>query len=167
MTKKAAIALAVAILAIVVWGFFIDSGSTRIVINGQEITGPLKGGVGLAGLIADLVALFCVAILLLFVFAGVGVFVVGGAMFVGLVWVALSLPYLLVVLVVLVVLVPLALVWVFIAIARKLDAKWLRGLAAECARAHVGRAYAIGSRLRPMKCHFSRQLMLDRYQRPP
>lgn len=47
-------------------------------------------------------------------------FVVGGAMFVGLVWVALSLPYLLVVLVVLV---PLALVWVFIAIARKLDAK--------------------------------------------
>jgi uncharacterized protein (DUF983 family) len=68
-------------------------------------------------LIADLVALFCVAILLLFVFAGVGVFVVGGAMFVGLVWVALSLPYLLVVLG------PLALVWVFIAIARKLDAK--------------------------------------------
>jgi hypothetical protein len=103
-------------LAMVAWGFFFEAGSTRIIINGQEITGPLKGGVGLAGLIVGLIALFCGAILLLFVFAGGGVFILGGLLLVGLVWAALSLPFLLVVLL------PLAIVWLFIAIARSTNA---------------------------------------------
>ena len=116
MSKKAAIALALVMLAVVTWGFFFEAGSTRIIINGQEITGPLRGGVGVAGLVVGLIALFCGAIFLLFVFAGVGVFIVGGLLLVGLVWAASSLPFLLVVLL------PLAIVWLFIAITRNTKA---------------------------------------------
>lgn len=108
MSRKAPIALALVMLAIVAWGFFIEAGSTRIIINGQELTGPVKGGVGLAGL----VALFCGSIFLLFVFGGIGVFILGVLLLGGLAWAAWSLPYLLVVLL------PLAIVWLFIAITR-------------------------------------------------
>jgi hypothetical protein len=112
MTKKTAIALALIMLAVVAWGVFVEGGSTRIVINGQELTGPLKGAVGAAGFIVASIALFCAAIFLVFVFAGVGLFVLGAAMVVGLILAGLTFPLLLVVLV------PLAIVWVFIAIAR-------------------------------------------------
>ncbi len=115
MSRKAAIALALIMLGIVAWGFFLEAGSTRIIVNGHEITGPLKGAVGVAGLIVGLIALFCGAIFLLFVFAGVGVFVLGGLMLVGLIWTAWSMPF------VLVVLLPLAIVWLFIAITRQGD----------------------------------------------
>jgi hypothetical protein len=78
MTKKAAIALALIMLVIVAWGLFVEGGATKIVINGEELTGPLKGAVGAAGLIIASIALFCAAILLVFVFAGAGIFVLGG-----------------------------------------------------------------------------------------
>lgn len=106
-------------LAMVAWAFFFEAGSTRIIVNGREVAGPLKGGIGLAGLMVGLVALFCGAIFLLFVFAGIGVFVLGGLMLVGLVWAALSLPFLLVLLL------PLAIVWLFIAVTRNSQAKML------------------------------------------
>jgi len=112
MTKKMAIALAVVMLAIVAWGVFVEGGATRIIINGQELTGPFKGAIGAAGLIVGSVALFCGAIFLLFVVAGVGLFVLGGVIAVGLILSGLMFPYLLLVLI------PLAIVWVFIAIAR-------------------------------------------------
>lgn len=112
MTKKMAIALAVVMLAIVAWGVFVEGGATRIVINGQELTGPFRGAIGAAGLIVALVALFCAAIFLVFVVAGIGIFVLGCVIAVGLILAGLAFPHLLLVLI------PLAIVWGFIAMAR-------------------------------------------------
>ena len=78
MTKKAAIALALIMLVIVAWGLFGEGGATKIIVNGEELTGPVKGAVGAAGLVIASVALFCAAIFLVFVFAGIGIFVLGG-----------------------------------------------------------------------------------------
>jgi len=114
MAKKVAIVLAFVMLVIVAWGLFFEAGSTRIIINGQELIGPFKGAVGAAGLIIGLIALFCAAIFLLFVFAGIGIFILGGVIVVGLILAGFAFPFLLVLLL------PLAIVWVFIAITRKI-----------------------------------------------
>ena len=113
MAKKLAIALAVLMLAIVAWGLFLQSNAVTIIINGQPVTEPLKGAIGAAGMLVALVALFCAAILLVFVFAGIGVIVLGGFVFVGLILVALIFPFLLPLLI------PLAILWVFFAIMRR------------------------------------------------
>ncbi len=115
MTKKAAIALAIAMLVIVVWGLVFEAGSTRIIVNGRELIGPLKGTIGAAGLVIGLIALFCAAILLLFVFAGIGIFILGAVIFAGLILAGLAFPLLLVLLL------PLAIVWLFIATTRKTE----------------------------------------------
>jgi hypothetical protein len=112
MAKKLAVVLALIMLAVVVWALFFEAGSIKIVINGQELTGPLKGTIGAAGLVVGLVALFCAAIFLVFVFAGIGIFVLGGVIVAGLVVAGLAFPFLLVLLI------PLAIVWVFIALFR-------------------------------------------------
>ena len=112
MTKKLAIALALIMLVIVAWGLFVEGGATKIIINGQELTGPLKGAVGAAGLIVALIALFCAGIFLVFVFAGVGIIVLGCVMVLGLILAGFTFPLLLVLLI------PLAIVWAFIALTR-------------------------------------------------
>lgn len=113
MRKTLAVALAVVMLAIVAWGLFFEGGSTTIVVNGKELTGPLKGAVGAFGLVVASIAFLCAAIFLVFVFAGVGLFVLGCVMIVGMVLAGFAFPWLLLLLV------PLAMVWVFIAITRK------------------------------------------------
>lgn len=113
MAKKAAIVLAILMLAIVAWGLLFEAGSTRIIINGQELIGPLKGAIGAAGLIIGLTALFCAAIFLLFVFAGIGIVILGGVIVAGLLIAGLAFPFLLVLFL------PLAIVWLFIAVTRK------------------------------------------------
>jgi hypothetical protein len=112
MVRKAAIVLAIAMLAIVAWGLFFEAGSTRIIINGHELIGPLKGAIGAAGLVVGMIALFCAAIFLLFVFAGIGIFIIGGVIVAGLVLAGFAFPVLLFLLL------PLAIVWLFIALAR-------------------------------------------------
>lgn len=112
-TKTAALVLALAMLAIVIWGLFFEAGSTTIIINGHQLTGPLQGSVGAAGLVAGLIALFCAAILLLFVFAGIWILILGGVVFAGLILAGSAFPLLLVLLL------PLAAVWMFIALTRK------------------------------------------------
>lgn len=112
MIRKTAIVLAMLMLAIVAWGLFFEAGSTQIIINGHELIGPLKGAVGAAGLVIGLTALFCAAIFLLFVFAGIGIFIIGGVIVAGLVLAGFAFP------VVLFLLLPLAVVWLFIALAR-------------------------------------------------
>jgi hypothetical protein len=112
MMKKLAIALALVMLAIVAWVLLMDGGATSIIINGHELTGPLKGAVGVAGLIVASIALFCAAILLAFVFAGVGLFVLGCVVVLGLILAGIAFPLLLLLLI------PLAIVWAFVALFR-------------------------------------------------
>jgi hypothetical protein len=112
MMKNLAIALALVMLAIVAWGLLVDSGTTSIIINGHELTTPLKGVVGVAGLIVASIALFCAAILLVFVFAGIGLFVLGCVLLLGLILAGFAFPFLLLLLV------PLAIVWAFVALIR-------------------------------------------------
>jgi len=116
MAKKLAIALAVLMLAIVAWGLFLESSGVTIVINGQQVTGPIKGTVGAAGLVVAVIALFCGAILLVFVFAGIGVIVLGGVVFVGMIVAWLAFPFLLPLLI------PLAILWGFVAMTRRTNA---------------------------------------------
>jgi hypothetical protein len=109
MIRKTAVLLAILMLSIVAWGLFIDESSTRIIINGHELTGPFQG----AGAIIGLTALFCASILLLFVFAGIGIFLLGILLFASLIVAWLAFPLLLFLLL------PLAIVWLFIALTRK------------------------------------------------
>jgi hypothetical protein len=115
MSKKVAIVLALIMLVIVAWGLLFEAGSTRVIIDGQELTGPLKGTIGVEGLFVGLIALFCAAIFLLFVFAGIGVFILGGVIVAGLILAGFAFPFLLVLLL------PLAVVWLFIAFTRSTD----------------------------------------------
>lgn len=112
MTRKLAITLALLMFAVVAWGLFAEGGATRIVINGQELTGPLKGAIGAAGLIVAAIALFCAAIFLVFVFAGIGIFILGCVIVAGLILAGLVFPFLLFLLI------PLSVVWIFVAITR-------------------------------------------------
>ena len=113
MARNLAIALAVLMLVIVGWALFAGSNAVTIVINGQEVSGPLKGAIGIGGLVVALIAAVCAAILLAFVFAGIGVIVLGLAVLAGLVLAMLAFPFLLPVLI------PLAIVWAFVVLVRR------------------------------------------------
>ncbi len=76
-------------LVIVGWALFAESNAVTIVINGQEVNGPLKGAIG------------------------IGVIVLGLVVLAGLVLAMLAFPFLLPVLI------PLAIVWAFVAIVRR------------------------------------------------
>lgn len=110
MTKRWAIILALLMLAIVAWGLFFEGGATKIIVNGQELTGPLKGAVSAGGLIVGSIALFCAAIFLAFIFAGFGLLILGCIVFAGLVLSWFVFPFLLFLLI------PLAIVWAFVAV---------------------------------------------------
>jgi hypothetical protein len=112
MARKLAIVLAITILALVVWGLFFENNATTIVINGQQVTGPLKGAIGAGGMVVALIGLFCVAILSVFIFAGLGVIILGGLILFGVILASFAFPFLLPLLI------PLAVVWGFIALAR-------------------------------------------------
>jgi len=109
--KKLAIFLALVMLLIVAWALYVDSGIT-LIVNGQPVPGLLGGAIGITGVMVAWVALFCLAILLTFVLAGIGLFVLGGFVVAGLAVAWLMFPFLLFLLV------PLALVWIFIALVR-------------------------------------------------
>jgi hypothetical protein len=112
MTKTLAIALAVVMLAIVAWGLF-QNNTLRILVDGQQVTGPLKGAIGVGGLVVGLIAFICAAILLLFVFAGIGIIVLGFFVFVGMVLAVVAFPFLLPLLI------PLIILWGFVAFTRR------------------------------------------------
>lgn len=112
MARKFAILLAILIVAVALWGLFFENNSTTILINGQEVSGPLKGIIGAGGMVVVSIALIGLAILMAIAFAGTGIIV--GCMIVGSVIVAAFVfPFLLPLLI------PLILIWVYIAIARK------------------------------------------------
>jgi len=113
MVKKLALILAILMIVFLAWSLFGLTTNVSVSINGREITGPLGTAIGLWGTILSAVILFCVAILLAFVFAGVGLLIVGCLALVGIILIAVALPFLLPLIV------PLFIVWVFCAIFRR------------------------------------------------
>jgi hypothetical protein len=113
MKKNFAVMIATLMVALVLWGLFFEYSSTIIVINGQEIEGPLKGALGAGGLVVALIALISLAILLALAFAGTGIIIAGCIVVAIGIFSAFVFPFLFPVLI------PLALIWAFIALIRK------------------------------------------------
>jgi hypothetical protein len=113
MKKNFAVMIAALMVALVLWGLFFENSSTIIVINGQEIEGPLKGALGAGGLVVALIALISLAILLALAFAGTGIIIAGCIVVAIGIFSAFVFPFLFPVLI------PLALIWAFIALIRK------------------------------------------------
>jgi len=113
MKKNFALVFAALMMALVLWGLFFENSATTIVINGQEIDGPLKGVLGAGGLVVALVALICLAILLTLAFAGTGIIILGCLIVTIGIFTAFMFPFLFPVLI------PLALIWAFVALVRK------------------------------------------------
>ena len=110
MVKKLALILAILMVALLAWSLLGMATDVSININGREIAGPLDAVIGLWDLILTTVILFCVAILLAFVFAGVGLIIVGCLALVAVIVTAVSLPFLFPLII------PLFIVWAFCAI---------------------------------------------------
>ena len=111
MMKNIAIALVILLLALIGWVMF-QSSDISIIVNGQKLVGPAKFAAEGWGLLVAIVALFCAAILLTFVFAGIGLLVLGALVLVALLAAWLSFPFLLPLLI------PLLIVWLFVAAVR-------------------------------------------------
>lgn len=114
MVKKLALVFIVLMIAILALALFGPDDVVSVTINGREITWPLGAAVGAWGLILTAITLLCVAIVLSFVFVGVGVVVVGSLALAGIIVAAVALPFLLPLLI------PLFIVWVFCLIVRRI-----------------------------------------------
>ncbi|MEK7994995.1 MAG: hypothetical protein AAB403_14410 [Planctomycetota bacterium] len=112
MIRKLAILLAVVMVGFLAWHVVGPGDAVSIQINGRELTGPFDAIVGAWGLIVAAVTLFCVAILLAFVFAGVALLLLGVLALVGLILAAVAFPFLLPILI------PLFLLWMFCLLVR-------------------------------------------------
>jgi hypothetical protein len=104
--------LVVLLLAVLAWGLA-SSSNVTIMVNGEELRGAERMLATGWGVLVAIVALFCVATLLAFVLAGVGLIVLGALLFVGLAGASMMFPFLLPLLV------PLFVVWAFVAYARR------------------------------------------------
>jgi hypothetical protein len=113
MSKKLAVVLTVVLLALVAWALLLGSNAFSIVVDGQPVTGPLKGAVGAAGLVAALISGLCAAIILLFTFAGTAIVVLGGLVFAAMIGALIVFPFMWPLLI------PLAIVWLFVVIAKQ------------------------------------------------
>lgn len=112
MIRKLAVLLAVVMMGFLAWQIFGPRDAVSIRINGQEIIGPFDIIGGVWGLIIAAVTLFCVAILLAFVFAGVALLLLGVFALVGLVLLMVAFPFLLPILI------PLSIIWLFCLLIR-------------------------------------------------
>jgi hypothetical protein len=111
MVRKVALALVVVLLALLGWVALHSSG-VSIVVNGRALAGPAKLAAEGWGMLVGIVGLFCAAILLAFVFAGIGLILLGAFVLAGLLLAWLAFPFLLPLLI------PLVVVWLFVAAVR-------------------------------------------------
>jgi len=111
MMKNIAIALVIVILALIGWVAF-RSSDISIVVNGEKLVGPAQLAAEGWGVLVAVVALFCAAILLAFVFAGIGLLVLGAFVLAALFTAWIGFPFLLPLLI------PLLIVWLFVAVVR-------------------------------------------------
>ena len=107
--KNIAIVLVILFLGLLAWALFRFSDIT-VIVNGQKLVGPAKFAAEGWGLLVAIVSFFCAAILLVFVFAGSGLIVLGVLVFAALLAVWFAFPFMLPVLI------PLFLVWMFVAV---------------------------------------------------
>ena len=112
MIRKIVIGLVILMLAILALGLYSHS-AVLITINGHELSGPFRVISGAWGMILSTVILSCVSILLAFVFAGVGLVILGSLVLVGIILAAVTFPFMLPLLI------PLFIVWAFCAGVRK------------------------------------------------
>ncbi len=112
--RTLAVFLALVLLAGLAWVFF-QSSEVSIVVNGRQLGGTEKFAAEGWGLLVAIVALFCVAILLAFALAGLGLLFLGLAVLGGMAAAWLMFPFLWPVLI------PLLVVWLFVAIVRNLS----------------------------------------------
>ena len=112
MLKKVALLLALlmAVYLVLVFGGFPYPVSVRL--DGHVLHGPIGLIGGVLEFVTVSVVLFCVAILLAFVFAGVGLVVLGSLVLAGVVVVCVTLPL------TWPILVPLFVIWLFCALAK-------------------------------------------------
>jgi hypothetical protein len=111
--RAIAVFLALLLLAGIAW-MLLQASDVSIVVNGHKLVGPAKFAAEGWGVLVAAVALFCVAILLAFVFAGIGILLLGALVLAGVAAAWLAFPFLLPLLV------PLLVVWLFIAVVRAL-----------------------------------------------
>ncbi|MCC6069513.1 hypothetical protein ACFSQU_09615 [Massilia sp. GCM10020059] len=115
--KKIAPYIILFLVALIAWDMFADTSGFHMDIDGEEFDGPLGALLGLLfgslGLIIGTIVAVCVGALLVVVFAGVGVMLVGAlalAACLGLLAVSpLLLPLL----------IPVAIVWFFVSRSRR------------------------------------------------
>jgi len=107
MARKLAIVLAVLTIGFLGWVLLGASDSVSIAINGNQIDSPFGSVTGTWGVISSVVILFCAAILLVFVFFGPALIVLGGLVLAGSILSAMTFPFLLPILI------PLFVVWLF------------------------------------------------------
>ena len=110
--KKLSVVVIVLLIASLIWGI-LQSGNVELRINGEEVSGPMKVVAGGWGFLVASVTFFCIAILLAFVLAGVGLILFGVLLLVGLIILTILFPFLLPVLF------PLFIVWAFAAGTRR------------------------------------------------
>jgi hypothetical protein len=106
--KILAIILVIVVLGILAWAL-LHSSHIAVVVNGHPLVGPAKLAAEGWGVLVGIVALFCTAILLVFVFAGTALMVLGALVIAGFVAAWSAFPFLLPLLI------PLFLVWIFVA----------------------------------------------------
>ena len=116
MVKKTALILALLMVGFLIWMLLGPMHGVSVTIDGHELSGPIEGLVGVWGVMVAGVTLFCVAVLLAFVFVGVGLVVVGTFALVGVILAAVALPFMLPLLI------PLFIVWLFCCVVRKIKA---------------------------------------------
>jgi hypothetical protein len=109
--KNVALVLVLVVLALLAWVLF-SSSHVVITVNGQPLSGPMRLAAEGWGVLVAVVAVFCAAILLAFVLAGIGLIVLGALVFAGVVLAWLAFPFLLPLLI------PLVIVWLFVAAFR-------------------------------------------------
>lgn len=112
MIKKLAIVLAVLMVGFLGWVLLGASDSVSIAINGNQIDSPFDAVTGAWGVISAVVILFCAAILLVFVFFGMALIVLGCLVLAGSILAAMTFPFLLPILI------PLFVVWLFCCLVR-------------------------------------------------
>ena len=110
--RSMALILSLLMIGVLLW-VLLGTDKISILVNGEAIPSPFDAVMGLWGIVVATIVVFCVAILMVFVFAGIGLLILGIIVFVGVVLFSVLFPFLLPVLI------PLFLIWLFVVMLRK------------------------------------------------